>query len=286
MAIKNLTIPEMLNISEALIKPGTPENDELKRIPEASWGIKYLEKAFNSLCDTQVVKDDSVMKKLFEQGTEFNKIHNNTLKGIDLFIRGMIFFREDLALSLKQLHKEIFPKGLSVAQLSYRGKSGEVEKRNSRLSDSSKKLLKSLTVSPDNTLADMLESANSAASELGKIENKKADLRRLKKKGPTGKEVVAIRNQWIKAMNSFLEAVGFIETKSPGIKDILNRIYRAEKKAVNRTKRSKIAKNSKKKLSEPEVKPHVKPETKPIPAKPTDKQPENSKTDKPDKTEE
>ena len=252
MSAHNFTIPEILDLSGFFINEGTPEHEEIKNTPEAVWTIPHFKKSYNILCVTQPENNPALLA-LFDSGGGLDKIHDDALRALDLFIRGAILLSTgDLTGQLKQLHSEIFPEGLSVTQLSFRGEAGEVKYRNSRISDLSKTLLESMSVQPLGTFAEILVRADNAGLELGEIENEKADILKDQKEKFSQQDVLNARRFWIRTLNSFMASVKFIESKSEMMEKIINRIQIAEANADRRANRADKAAQSKQENPETE----------------------------------
>lgn len=243
MAASNFNIQEILDLSKLFINEGTPENEEIKNIPEIAWTISHFLQAYQILCDTQPSENNPALIALFESGAIFDDIHDDALRALDCLIQAAIFLDNgDLLEKLKQLKIELLPQGLLVTQMSYRAEAGEVTYRNARLTPASRELLESLSFVPFGTLAEILARAHNAALELGKIENQKADLLKDQKDGPSRQEVLGARRLWVRTMNSFMNSAGFITPKSEMLEKIINRIQIAEENADRRAKRVKAAK--------------------------------------------
>ena len=211
MALKNFYIREMLALSEIFVDEDLPEYKEMKEFPEFAWLLRNIKEYYSVLEELLPVMDDPIYISLCELEIKFVTIHDDFFKEIDCYVRDRVeIFAEVREGELAELHDELmsddlYEKDLSVAQPIFGAELELIRHRKSRMSDTSIKLIRSLSPLSHVTLADFLNSAEDAAVKLKEINNRMANFFELRKGIPPFGEMFYYRNKWLHIINLFLE---------------------------------------------------------------------------------
>lgn len=163
--------------------------------------------------------------------------HDRLARGIHHLLLGAveIIDGEDDKARWEQLHKELFPQGLSINQQRYLVQAGEVVLREQRLSDESRELLATTSFTHRGqtvSLQELLERWDAVAEKLGAAEAQK--LRLQAGQGAESSRGPA-RRAWVSAVGLFLQVL----EREKGLTDderreLLEPLRNAEAKAAKR----------------------------------------------------
>src|SRR5690606_23249318 len=136
---------------------------------------------------------------------------------------------------LRNLHAELYPEGLSINAKTYLAQAGDAELRTKRLSDTSKRLLQSITIrtpAGEVCLGKLVDDWNAVARELGEVESEKVRL--LAGHTVEGSRGPA-RRAWVSTVSLFLQVL----EREKGMTDaerntLLEPLRNAEAKAAKR----------------------------------------------------
>lgn len=207
MALKQLTTGEMLSLSEPWVSPG-PVRALLDGIAEARPVLPHVEAARRALLDTQFDPTQPELQKLSEQAGALDARHDAQVGGIHALLGALAQLATDPARgeALLRLRDRLFPQGVSVVQHSYRDEAGQAELVEGRLTEADRALLRAVPVL-SSTLGDVVARWQHTARELGRVEDRRVALLDEKRRGTRPADVVAARNQWIRAVNALLSAL-------------------------------------------------------------------------------
>ena len=253
MALKNFYIQEMLALSGIFVDEDLPEHKELKKFPEFGLFISHIKDHCSVLEELVPVLEDSIFVSLCELEIKFVTIHDDFFKEIDCYVRDRVeIFAEVREGELAELHDELmsddlYEKDLSVAQPIFGAELELIRHRKSRMSDTSIKLIRSLSPLSHVTLADFLNSAEDAAVKLKEIHNRIANFFELRKGIPSFEEFFYYRNKWLDTVHLFLEICRLMDEDDPTIPDVARnyvaKLRRAEAKVDKRASMLKYKKD-------------------------------------------
>jgi hypothetical protein len=148
--------------------------------------------------------------------------HDDLVRGLYHALLAQEYLATDPAVreAARKLRNKMFPEGLMATRKSYRGQMGQAEMLRSRLSSEDFALLRRLGTLEGDTLAVVLEKLFQVASAMGELENERGG----DDNTPTGADVQAARNQWIRAIHAFMAPLRLCDDVPDKVKAILVRI--------------------------------------------------------------
>jgi hypothetical protein len=209
MALKNLTAGEMLSVSEALVKRGTPQYDLLARTAETAPLLPRLELARGAILAAQpLVPPENLLAEVQKEEAAVDKRHDELARGVFDTLGGFAVLETDSARrkALFDLRDTLFPQGLSVVQRSYREEAGQGTMLEARLKPEHRTQLRELPT-PRGSLLDAVTEWLATAKQLGELEDRRILLS--PQTGPMPAAMVAARNQWIRAMHALMSLAEF-----------------------------------------------------------------------------
>lgn len=235
MALKRLTLAEMISVSSPWIAEGHDERAALQEIEDTRPVLRRIELAHAALVELQPKGAPSpALAALQAEAASLDDEHDDVVRGTMFLINGHALLQRDKAQrdALLKLRDTLFPTGPAVTQKSHREESGQAEMLKGRLTPPMKVLLKSIP-SPDAHLLATIQRYLRVAQRLGTIEDRKL-LAASKGSGPSAAEVTLARNRWIRAVNVLIATLEQEDIESPWAATILERIRQAEVTAERR----------------------------------------------------
>jgi hypothetical protein len=174
MALKRLTVQEMVQLSKPWITPSDPGRTAIEKIPLLAALLPRIEAAHNAIFAIQVETEDPKTKALSEQEAELDAEHDTLVRGVygALSMISEVSTQKDELLRLRDL---ILPEGLEHARKTYRGEAGHAALVAARLDDATRARLKNIVLH-DKTLLELVDAWLTAAKELGDLEEERARL--------------------------------------------------------------------------------------------------------------
>ncbi len=202
MALKNLTVEEMVALSVSWVGADKPAHQALKHNARLSGLLPDLERAHASIYAVTPQAVDPRKAELAQQAIALDVKHDQLARGIYGVLTEYAGLVEDGAPYLA-LRDQLYPNGIApVIQVSFRGQAGYADLLRSRLSQELEQRLQEFVL-PNTNLLEKVRQWLDTAQKLGDIEEQRARIE--KSEGPSfGQQAVDARNQWIRVVNAFV----------------------------------------------------------------------------------
>lgn len=242
MALKNLTDEEMMGLSAAWIDPKR-QRPALEAHPLLAAMLPQIASAHDGLLwpadESADAALDAARKALYQQGVTLDQRHDRKGRGVFNLLGALADLTDDpdLAAGYLALRKALFPtENLSVLSQSWRGEAGNAHRiQDSVLGDKTHAAaLKALVLPEKRTLHDSVRDFALAGIELGKVEDKRANL--TSGDEVEGSSAVATRNRWITVGNNLVRMVDeVLGLTGESRRAILGALEESERKASARS---------------------------------------------------
>ena len=199
MALKRLRAQEMIQISSPWVTTDDPANAAIARYPLLAALLPRLETAQRAIFELQTGSEDPKSKSLSQAEAELDATHDGLVRGIHESLTALAQFSAT-GEELLRLRHLLLPDGLEHTRKTYRGEAGHAAMVQSRLDETLRARLKSVTLH-DQSLLDLVESWLDSAQKLGAMEEERA---RLAAPAATAAEVNAARLAWIRVVNALV----------------------------------------------------------------------------------
>ena len=228
MALKLLTLEEMIYVTQFMVDAEQPTRAALESVAGLAPLMPHLDQAYNGLL---VALDEGQVQSLAELTNALDEVdlqHDNLARTAYFMLEANIHLsrahhNDDTAFALERLQALLFPKGLDVVKASYREEAGQAQKVSSRLTEENKTVLSSIPMY-GGTLLDIVDGWLAAGVRLGELEAQRNAVNK-----PGRKRAVArARSQWIHAIRTMRNVVELIDCQDPLVQEALGRIYAAE----------------------------------------------------------
>lgn len=212
MALRSLSTENMVVVTDALTKRGSPERGAIEAVPEAAALLPQIEAAHRGLLASQPIVNADVAK-LSAQLAEADTRHDALIRGIHLRFESelQLATESDERAELARARDAVLPTGLTVITRSWTEQAGEARLREARVDASIQRTL-TRTKTRGGTLFEHYQELQELALRIDRLERERAAL--IGAQTP-GSESVKARNQWIRCINALamvLAAVGVDET--------------------------------------------------------------------------
>lgn len=233
MALKKLSVQEMVKFSGDLLSERSAERRALETHPEAAVLVSRLQAAHDGLVAAQP-PNDSEIAELTEEITQLDVRHDALVRAIEGRLTSEIALAEaaegDSGThdALRRARGVLFPDGLMLVRRSYIEQAGEAELRAARIDEPVEALLKEMQIHDGRELHDVYGQLQEVATQIGALVKRRAEL------GEEGEKVARThqaRLDWIRVINALaqvLEMLGVDEGP------VLGRIREAERVAERR----------------------------------------------------
>ncbi|MEC7526243.1 MAG: hypothetical protein VYE22_40555 [Myxococcota bacterium] len=233
MALKRLSVQEMVKFSGDLLSETSPQRAALETHPEAAILVARLQAAHEGLVAAQP-PNDSEIAELTEEITQLDLRHDGLVRALEGRLTSEITLAEvaddgrDTHDALRRARAVLFPDGLRVVRRSYVEQAGEAELREARMDEPVESLLRGMPIHDGRELRDVYGELQEVATQLGALVKRRAEL------GEEGEKVARThqaRYEWIRVVNALshvLQMLGVDEGP------ILGRIREAERAAERR----------------------------------------------------
>jgi len=239
MALKNLTVEEMVALSVSWVGADNPAHGLLKANTRLSGLLPDLERAHGAIHGVTPQAVDPRKAELAQQAIALDMRHDQLARGVYGVLTEFANLVEEGA-EYVQLRDQLFPNGLAaVVQTSFRGQSGYADLLRERLTADQRKRLKAFVL-PKTTLLEKVEQWLEAGRELGELEEQRARLDQVE--GPSfGQQTVEARNLWIRVVNAFLALASLSELDPKDDLVLFGPLREAEARAGARSQRRRNA---------------------------------------------
>lgn len=206
MRVRDLTTASMVTITGALVDPER-ERPVFAKYPRLWPWLADIEAAHQGLYEIEKRAPSPALAAMNERASLLDAEHDRRARGIHEVITGLIDLSEDAdeASRLTELRDQLFPSGRSIVNRSYLDQAGEAELLDSRLSESSRKLLGEVMVHRT-LLGKHIHLWRKTALDLGQLEAERTRLAKDEK----AQELTTLgkaRNAWVSAMNALLYVI-------------------------------------------------------------------------------
>lgn len=203
MALKRLTVGEMITATQSWVDPEHRHHALLKKVPEVAPLLPRVTEAHRGLLATQPVANPQAagwVRKL----EELDLRHDDLVRGSYYLYQALSYLSDDAEERERweHLHEKLFPAGLSVVSRSYEDEAGQAQLALARLSEEDKKFLRGTTVVRGThklTVLQLVERYGAVAASLGQaVQQRSAEATR----GPARADAASARNAWLRAVNA------------------------------------------------------------------------------------
>jgi hypothetical protein len=239
MALKNLSSEVMVTITGRLL---APERDRpvIETLPLVSPLIPAIELVHNGLLSRQhlIAAIERELARVLAGLATFDKLHDRKKRAVYNCLTALAEITDDAARAAAylDLRDRLMPLGLMEVRRSYLDQVGDAQLLPSRLDDASRALLASITT-PEGPLQSHVDQWVSAAIEIGRLDERRAQLEAERSTGQDASpgEAYAMKLAWIRVMRSVLNMLEIDPQATPEIKErLLAPLRRAEAQAERR----------------------------------------------------
>lgn len=251
MALKNLTVEEMVALSVSWVGADNPAHRLLKANTRLSGLLPELDRAHSAIYSVRPHAVDPRKAELAQQAIAIDVRHDQLARGIYGVLTEYANLAEEGAEYI-QLRDQLFPNGLApVVQVSFRGQAGHADLLRERLTADQRARLTAFVL-PKTTLLEQVEQWLDAGRQLGELEEQRARLEQVQ--GPSfGQQTVDARNLWIRVVNAFLSLASLSELDPKDELVLFGPLREAEARADARSQRRRNASQPQPVASAPEV---------------------------------
>jgi hypothetical protein len=236
MALKQLTLEEMEQVSAAWVQEGNAANAAFSSVAPISGLLRQMRAAHHEL-HAAVPQDNLAAKELAALANETDALHDLLARGIYGALSEMALLVDDGA-ALLELRDTLMPEGLAkVIRSTYRGQAGFAALLRQRLSAASRSQLRALPLPGGKNLMDSVDAWLSAGDRLGQLEEEKA--RREAASPTTAGRIQDARNRWIRVVNAVIANATLADLDDATHRTLFGPLQDAEAKADLRQARKK-----------------------------------------------
>lgn len=250
MALKNLSVEEMVKISEAWVAPDNPAHEALTNVERLKGLLPDIQSAHEAIFAVVPKPNDPRQAEIARLAAEEDAVHDALARGIYGYLTELSLLDDDAA-SLIALRDQLMPEGLSKAiHNTYRGQAGFAKLLGDRLTPDAQSKLRALPVG-QGSLMDRVNVWLAAGDRLGALEEERGRLEAAQ--GPSfGARAVAARNGWIRAVNALIAVAELAELDPNTDRVVFGPLRDAETKAEQRAAR-RVAANTPEPVGPPEA---------------------------------
>ncbi len=210
MALKHLSVAEMITISDTWVTQESLERNILASAPETEALLRHVDRSHRDLLKTQTHSDTALIA-LGKKATKLDSRHDDLTRGVHGFLNACCYFTEDEALRNRMLEARdtLFPAGLAIVKAGYREEAGSTMLMEERITPQLRELLTDLKI-PSGTLLDAVEALISTGRTLGEMEDKRAEMQ-ANNSLPKQADILAARNRWIRMTHALVAALELAE---------------------------------------------------------------------------
>lgn len=206
MGLRDLTTASMVTITGALVDPER-ERPIFAKYPRLLPWLEDIEAAHKGLYEIVTRAPSPELSAMNERATFLDAEHDRKASGLFDLLTGLARVSDDDAEAARviELRTQLFPSGRSIVNRTYLDQAGEASLIDSRLSETSRKLLDELVVH-GLPLAKHVQAWQKAAAELGQIEGERVRLAK-DEKSQSLTTIGKARNAWVAAINALLYVI-------------------------------------------------------------------------------
>lgn len=239
MSYRYLTREEMVSITTTLVQPSHADYRVIHAhaLAGALWvliadaHVKLLSTQPNGPTATRLVE-------IRDELAALSRRHGDVLRGIyhGLMAQEYLARDESTRVLARKLRVKMFPEKLQATRKSYRGQEGQALLLQSRLTDDDIEALRRLSTLEGLSFADAVDEWLAIAKQIGQLDNERTgDSQRV----ITAADVSAARNDWIRAVRTFVSTLRMRPDVTGELAVILDRIENMGRRADQRRGRAR-----------------------------------------------
>ncbi len=234
MALKNLTVEEMVAVSAAWTDASNQGHRALKEQPRLAAFQGDLQSVHQDIVAVAPQPDKPREAEIIELAAQEDALHDTLARGIHGMLTHLALLQDNGSVYI-ELRDELMPSGLGkTIQATYRGQAGWTSLLRKRLTGESRKTLEGIPLPDGRNLFATVDAWLDAGDRLGKLEEERA---RLVEGKSLGAQVVSARNQWIRLVNTLLSLAEWSELDADAERLIFGPLRDAEATADQRAAR-------------------------------------------------
>ena len=239
MSRKRLITTEMLQLSAEWLDPQSPAHSAILASTDLATNLPRIQSAHQELAiAANPTTLDPRLAAIIKEQTDLDDRHDDIIRGCHGFLTSIatLLGPTDGAQFIV-LRDLLLPEGLSSLQKSYLAEAGHAAQVESQLTPEIRAQLTKLLVGPktkQRPLLQFVEEWIHIGKQLGALENEKTRLAPAPDSISAGKNLVAARNKWLRAVNLFVAIAEAAELDPNADRIIFNPLRSAESKAAKR----------------------------------------------------
>jgi hypothetical protein len=234
MALKRLTVAEMIQLSTPWVTAGNAARTLLDKFPLLTALLPKLQAAHSGIFAVRAQAEDPKVQRLSQQEAELDAKHDNLVRGIhgSLSMLAQVSTSSDELLRLRDL---LFPEGAAHTQKTYRGEAGHAALVAARLDTGVQARLKAVLLQEKNLL-ELVNEWLDVAKQLGDLEEERARLS--PPSSSTAAEINNARLGWVRVVNALLANAELEGVDGDTDRLLFSALRAAEKTADSRRRKS------------------------------------------------
>ncbi len=234
MALKNLTVEEMVSVSGAWTDASNAGHEALQQQPRLAAFLGDLQTVHEDIVAVVPGPNKPREAEIVELAAQEDALHDTLARGIHGMLTHLALLQDDGSVYI-ELRDELMPAGLAkTIQATYRGQAGWTYLLRERLMGDSRKALEGIPLPDGRNLFATVDAWLDAGARLGKLEEERA---RLAEGKSLAAQVVSARNQWIRLVNTLLSLAEWSELDEEAERVIFGPLQDAESTADQRAAR-------------------------------------------------
>ncbi|HEY4118448.1 MAG TPA: hypothetical protein VGM56_11360 [Byssovorax sp.] len=257
MALRNLSVQQMVGFTAGLLEKGKPARKALEHDKATKGLLESLEAAHAELVGTRETGPSTALtanlKKIQTDQAAHDDVHDGLARGAFHVLTGLAEIArarggDDRTRELLDLRDSLFPQGLQVIKDTYADEASEAVRVAANLTKAQKKSLGALPTIDGRTLLDEVQGRFDAAGALGDLEQDKRDVETqlAKKTGVvTAGDVLAAQRRWMRAVKALVSVIDAVRAPDPALAELVVAPLAAlEEAGDRRSKKKKTKKES------------------------------------------
>ena len=234
MALKRLSMEEMIQISTPWVNAGDAAGEALGKIPLLTALLPTLQSVHGMLFGLRAQRLDPKTQRLAQEASALDAKHDELVRGIHGALT-LLASLSEASDEILRLRDTLLPEGLSHTLKTYRGEAGHAAMVAAQLDTNAKASLKSLTLN-DKSLMDLVQAWFDTAKQLGELEETRTRLN--PPTGPSAADINTARLRWVRTVNAILANAELIGVDEATDHLLFAALRAAEKTADNRARGS------------------------------------------------
>ncbi len=240
MAIKNLTLNEMVQISDTMSHPESPARARLQASPVLAVLVSPLEEAHQTLLRMVPTPENPRLQELSAEAATVDAIHDALATSTYNLLTSTANLVDDGAPYL-ELRDQLLPSGVvGATHLTYEGQAGYAKRLRANLTDAQRTQLASIRVGTRN-LMDVVSDWMEAGERIGQLDQERQQLAQASE-APSAATVSAARFQWIRVVNAIRMVADVADLSDEDHATIFGALNELEVAADQRAARRRAAK--------------------------------------------